>query len=150
MKKLCKIIIYIIGIIISLFMMLIIAAPIVNNYSAAGIAKKLRNIPLPEKTEYITSVSKAGKINGNGNGMQYLGCILIKSDLPFEDVKTYYSGYVENEWDCMVDRQEGQSLDFAEHITISFDTVIQGDNYYIVYTWGKGNSFFSELDIRGH
>lgn len=50
----------------------------------------------------------------------------------------------------MVEKQEGQYLTFIDHETISFKTEIQGDGYYVVYSWGAGRGPFSEWDIRGH
>ena len=48
--------------------------------------KELCETPLPEKTELIESISRAGKLTGNGNGMQYFGAILIRSDLSLEEL----------------------------------------------------------------
>ena len=54
----------------------IMSIPIVNDYCAYMVEKELCATPLPENTQLIDSVSKAGKLTGNGNGMQYLGAIL--------------------------------------------------------------------------
>lgn len=93
---------------------------------------------------------RKGSKAGNGNGMQYLGCILLKSDLTLEELKDYYSTRVDKEWDCKVEKQTGQNLQCIEHGEVMFDTVIQSDCYYVVYCWGDGIEFFSEIDIRGH
>ena len=50
----------------------------------------------------IESISRAGKLTGNGNGMQYFGAILIRSDLSLEELDAYYSRYRSNEWECLV------------------------------------------------
>ena len=50
----------------------VIAIPLINNHTAYKVEKKLCETPLPEKTELIESISRAGKLTGNGNGMQYL------------------------------------------------------------------------------
>ena len=104
-----------------------------------------------EKTEYMESVSKAAKMTGNGNGMQYLGAILLESELSLAELEKYYADYREDEWDCMVESQEGQKVNCIEHGTLSFDTEMASDKkYYIVYSWGSGIELFSDLDIRGH
>lgn len=148
MKKIMKIT----GIAFAVFLILfIISIPIVNNYSATAIEKKLSVLPLPEQTEYIEGVSKAGKMTGNGNGMQYLGAILIESDLTLEELDNYYSIYREDEWDCIVEEQVGQEIAFIEHGTLTFETELsEGKQYYVVYSWGTGIKPFSELDIRGN
>ena len=128
----------------------VISIPIANNYIAYKIEKVLCETPLPEETELIDSLSKAGKLIGNGNGMQYFGAILIKSDLSLEELDDYYSDYKCNEWDYLVEVQEGQSVHVIEHGTLYFPKEINGSGYYIVYSWGNGNHLLEELDIRGH
>lgn len=140
-----------IGIVAVLALLLfLVSIPIQNDRQAVAIAKDLRQIPLPEKTEYIERVSRAGKLTGNGNGMQYLGAILLKSELSLEQLSAYYDTYAEYEWEYMVERQHGQELQMVEHDIVSFDTEITGDTYYVVYSWGEGDGFFSHLDLRGH
>lgn len=51
----------------------VISIPLINNHSAHKVEKTLCETPLPEKTELIESLSRAGKLTGNGNGMQYFG-----------------------------------------------------------------------------
>ena len=62
----------------------VISIPLINNHTAYKVEKALCEIPLPEETELIESLSQAGKLTGNGNGMQYFGAILIRSDLSLE------------------------------------------------------------------
>lgn len=106
--------------------------------------------PLPEKTELIESILRAGKLTGNGNGMQYFGAILIRSDFSLEELDAYYSGYRSNEWEYLVDIQEGQEIEVVDHSTLQFAEQIESKGYYIVYSWGDGNSLLKEIDIRGH
>lgn len=129
----------------------VLSVPIVNDASAAQIKNRLKEIPLPEKTEYVEAIFRAGKMTGNGNGMQYFGAILVKSELSAEELNDYYSAYRENEWDCIVEKQSGQEIACIEHGTLSFETDLSEDEkYYIIYSWGSGNGLFAELDLRGH
>ncbi len=121
-----------------------------NNDVAADTAKKLEEIPLPENTEYMEKVSLAGKLDGNGNGMQYLGAILIKSDLPIEELRDYYSDFVENEWECIVENQPDNRVRAVEHEDLEFRSEITGDHYFIVYSWGSNDNIFADWDLRGH
>ena len=93
----------------------VISIPLINNHTAYKVEKTLCEIPLPEETELIESLSQAGKLTGNGNGMQYFGAILIRSDLSLEELDAYYSGYRSNEWECLVETQEGQSIEVIDH-----------------------------------
>ena len=128
----------------------VISIPLINNHTAYKVEKALCEIPLPEETELIESLSQAGKLTGNGNGMQYFGAILIRSELSLEELETYYSDYRSNEWECLVETQEGQSIEVIDHETLQFSEKIDDSGYYIVYSWGSGNSLLKELDIRGH
>ena len=128
----------------------VISVPLINNYTAYKVEKALCEIPLPEETELIESLSQAGKLTGNGNGMQYFGAILIRSELSLEELDAYYSGYRSNEWEYLVEIQEGQSIKVIEHKTLQFSEEIEDSGYYIVYSWGSGNSLLKELDVRGH
>ena len=124
-----------------------VSVSVYNNYCAYNVEKMLCETPLPEQTELIEAISKAGKLTGNGNGMQYFGAILIKSELSLEELDAYYSEYRSNEWEYLV---EGQSVEMLEHGGLQFSEEIKGNSYYIVYSWGSGNSLLKELDIRGH
>ena len=128
----------------------VISIPLINNHTAYKVEKTLCEIPLPEETELIESLSQAGKLTGNGNGMQYFGAILIKSELSLEELETYYSDYRSNEWEYLVEIQEGQSIKVIEHKALQFSEEIKDSGYYIVYSWGSGDSLLQELDMRGH
>ena len=128
----------------------VISIPLINNHTAYKVEKALCEILLPEETELIESLSQAGKLTGNGNGMQYFRAILIKSELSLEELETYYSDYRSNEWEYLVEIQEGQSIKVIEHKALQFSEEIEDSGYYIVYSWGSGNSLLKELDIRAH
>ena len=115
-----------------------LSIPLINNHTAYKVEKALCEIPLPEETELIESLSQAGKLTGNGNGMQYFGAILIKSELSLEELDAYYSEYRSNEWEYLVEVQEGQSVEMLEHGGLQFSEEIKGNSYYIVYSWGSG------------
>lgn len=118
---------------------------VVNDNTAADVASQLEALPLPEETEFVESLSKAGKLVGNGNGMQYYGAMLITSQMSLEELKNYYSQY-----NCSVFIQETSNIDRL-HGTVGFKTEPFPDNAYMVEMWGKSPSwFFAEFDIRGH
>lgn len=127
-----------------------LSIPLINNNIAYKVEKALCEILLPEETELIESLSQAGKLTGNGNGMQYFGAILIRSELSLEELDAYYSDYRSNEWEYLVETQERQPIEVIDHGTLQFREEIKDSGYYIVYSWGSGNSLLEELDIRGH
>lgn len=128
----------------------VISIPLINNHTAYKVEKTLCEIPLPEETELIESLSQVGKLTGNGNGMQYFEAILIRSDLSLEELDDYYSDYRSNEWECLVETQEGQYIEVIDHGTLQFTEEIKDNSYYIVYSWGSSSHPFGDLDIRGN
>ena len=139
--------------VISLFL-LMLSIPIFNDYSAKKVEKDLRKLPLPEKTECIDSVSKTGKLVGNGNGMQYFGAILIKSELSLKELDDFYKEYRKNEGDCIVEVQRGQEINVIEHGSLKFPEEMKVfENYYIVYSWGSSLhpiENMQDFDLRRH
>ena len=132
---------------VALLVGFIVSIPLVNNASAKNVEKSLVDIELPEKTELVESMSRAEKLVGNGNGMQYFGAILIKSELSLDELTDYYSEKLDG---AVVKEQKSQNIEFL-HGFVSFESELdENDNYYIVYCFGDGIFPFSELDIRGH
>ncbi len=125
-------------------------AIVVNDNRAEDVAEILVNTPLPEETVLVESISKAGKLNGNGNGMQYFGSILITSELSLDELDDFYSSYRENEWEYIVEIQEHEGLKEIEHGDLSFSSIDYSGNYYSISSWGTGDGFFEYFDIRGH
>lgn len=130
-------------------LMFLLLCPLINNLGARAAADGLCRIPLPENTRRLDAVSAAGKLVGNGNGMQYFSAILLESSLSREELDAYYTPYRAGEWECVVDRQEGQEIRAVEHGTLAFSAPA-GENCYIVYSWEDGIEPFSFFDLRGH
>jgi len=120
-----------------------------NDRSAQAVADGLAALPLPEDTQRLETVSRAGKLAGCGNGMQYFGAILLESPLTLEELDAYYAPYRADEWSCVVERQEGQGIRAVEHGGLSFSAPV-GERCYVVYSWGEGVELFALLDPRGH
>ena len=134
--------------IILLIVAFAMAVPLVNDFSAKNVENSLVEIALPENTQMVESVSKAGKLVGNGNGMQYFGAMLIKSEQTLEELAAYYADV---NAEIVVKVQNSQAIECLEHAQLSFATQItEEENYYIVYLFGEGLAPFSQLDIRGH
>lgn len=117
----------------------------VNDNTAADLEKKLAKIPLPDGMTCLESFSAAGKIVGNGNGMQYLAVMLITGDVPLESLRNHYAQY-----NCDVIIQGTSKID-SYHGNFGFDEFNPQAANYRVEMWGKAPSwFFAEFDLRGH
>ena len=128
---------------------------VANNFIADKIEKDLVSYELPPSTRLINSVSAAAKLTGNGNGMQYMGAILVDSDLSKEELKEHYS----SEFDYIeVNEQETVNLDFIQNVSFDADIKLEDKAYYSIICWDDDRrevfgDFISDLldfDIRGH
>ncbi len=152
MQKKGKAAVIIIASVVILIVIFCASIPIVNDLHAKRVADDLSALPLPENTRIIEKTSAAGKLWGNGNGMQYMGALLIESGLALEELEKFYSqSGIEY---CSVSPQSGKEITITDHGKLGFKTEPDSDNYYIVYALGKHDNFiirlYSELDMRGH
>ena len=128
-----------------------------NNYLAQRIETELAAYQLPTKTVLVDSLSVAGKLTGNGNGMQHMGTILVESELSREELLAYYSSQFEY---IEVREQTSPELDFIHSRGHRFEGFqeIDGRTYYSVTCWddnrrelvGDFVGGLLDLDIRGH
>ena len=136
-----------------LVLLFLISIPVVNDVISLGIEKDLKDTPLPIATELCDSLSVAGKIVGNGNGMQFFGAILIKSALSSDELEKHYSQFRKDEWSYIVEAQIGAEITADDIGSLSFshlENMANIEGYYIVYSWGSSSYPFSDFDIRGH
>lgn len=113
-----KIIVIGASIVFCVILTFLIVTPIANNNVAKKTAKELSDLSLPQNTEYIEAVYKAGKLtgNGNGNGMQYFGAIPIQSELNLDELKEFYL----NKSNCGVKQQTTSEIGIIEHADLAF------------------------------
>lgn len=130
---------------------------IANNSIANSIEKELRAIKLPKDTEFVESVSIAGKIIGNGNGMQYFGALLVNSELSAEELEEYYQNYAEDIY--VVKQEKSEILDGELNTGYRFSNFDESKHNYIVHCWNHEHSAWEDqewistlldFDIRGH
>lgn len=121
-------------IIFVIMLLFLISCPIINNISANRITADIESVPLPQDTQIVERFSQAGKLVGNGNGMQFFGAILIESELSLEDLNTHYSLYRETPWEYIVEVQDTQNIDVIEHGIFTLKTDVSNRKCYIVYS----------------
>lgn len=113
---------------------LYISIALANNAIAYNTLKDLKSIEIPPESKIEWSESKSGKFVGNGNGMQYLGVILVSSDLSEYELENYY-----------------QSFDYYIEVES-----LQNENNYKITMHGDRNieseliNTLLDMDIRGH
>ena len=155
MKVIKRILTILLIVIIALPFITYISIVVTNNTIADKIEKNLISYALPTNTKLVDSISVAGKLTGSGNGMQYMGAILVDSDLSIEVLKEHYSSqfdYIE------VNEQKTVNLDFIQNVSFNADIESGDTTYYSIICWDDDRKemfgdFISELldfDIRGH
>ncbi|MDD2648807.1 MAG: hypothetical protein PHI27_09540 [Eubacteriales bacterium] len=142
----------------ALFLLLYTCVVIANNRISHELERRLKACPLPEQTELIDSASFAGKMEGNGNGMQWFGVLLINSKLDRDELLDYYSAALSPEDGCLlrVSRQETPYI--FDGANVKFDGFTDGISAYQVNlskdsAVGTETSFWEWLlnsDLRGH
>lgn len=142
------------------FMALMILVPWMNDLTALLLQRTLEQTPLPEGTVLCDAVSAAGKLEGNGNGMQYFAAILLQSSFSLEELDGYYAKYRTNDWSYLVKQQLGETILTSGRANLSFSFPMHDDlfafedavsqQYYIVYSWGNSDNPFHNLDLRGN
>ena len=134
-----------------IFLIMLVSGPI-NDNVAVNVVKGLKQIPLPEDTIMVEEKAIADRLCGNGDGVQYFGALLLKSELSIEDLEEYYAQLNDDKFCCEVEHQYDRRIEQDElslHQDNIFNSTIDGDNYYILYSWGNYNSIFTYLDWRG-
>lgn len=155
MKILKRIFLILVIVVFALPIISYIGIVVTNNSIANKIENDLVSYELPTNTKFVDSVAAAAKLTGSGNGMQYIGAILVDSDLSKEELKEHYS----SEFDYIeVNEQETVNLDFIQNVSFDADIESGDKTYYSIICWDDERremfgDFISELldfDIRGH
>ena len=145
-------------------------SPIVNDITLHSFSKQLFQIELPD-TKIIQKYSRCGKWVGNGNGMDYLACVIVETDLTYEELETQlknksfeyakfgatlqYGGYKDGTYPISIDIAKVDSNEF-EHSYLGYSPLIletphNNDDYSKYYALLIVDGGYSAgFDIRGH
>jgi len=130
---------------------LVVTLPLVNDLAALRVEKELVSLPLPDGAERIDSMAQAAKVTGNGNGMQYIGAVLIRSDRSLDELREFYD--VQDDplpMTVEVISATGREID-AFHGATGFLSGPGEQGTFVVYAWGEAPTWFhEEFDLRGH
>ena len=148
MTKAVKIILAVLAVTLLLTIVFAFSIPFVNDAVANGVRRSLVELPPPEDTEIVESLYKAAKLVGNGNGMQYLGAILLRTELTYDEIRSYYTDAYDGE--VFVEAQRTNEIDWVNGTLAFKSELTEGESYYIVYSFGTAPSIFREFDVRGH
>ena len=128
-----------------------------NDRIAQSLKDTLLAHPLPPETVLVDSKAVAGKMTGNGNGMQYYGMLLVKTALTEEELAAYYRDTLETEYGLFVDEQKTQMIS-DWYADCWFEYWLGGGGHYRVTLYrdsvaGCEDSLWEailNMDLRGH
>lgn len=143
------------------FFSLFFLARITNNFKLNKFAKQLYDMELPGNLVIVEKNEICGKLNGNGNSMDFLACLLIKSDRNKAELESLLDNVnfkcIGNDEKICVNKEvvkvDGEILQskYLQHETIKFESLAGETNfsdYYAMVIYDGGYS--SNFDIRGH
>lgn len=131
---------------------------VVNNHIAKTLERKLLSCQLPPNSILIDTASVAGKMMGNGNGMQWFGIILIKSDMSEDMLSEWYNSHVDIEDTDMIYVFKQETPAVFEYGNHYFSNFPNEDDCYQIQLFrssavGAESSVWESLlnsDLRGH
>ena len=164
--KLFKILFNFVGSVLKLFVILFVAfliwwlilIPITNNIILNGYVKEIKQFARDNDFEIIEDIRACGKLYGNGNGMEYMVMLLVKSDEELEETSMFTTGSWEGTWIIKADNDERLNglLDEynryrTEDMLAALETPESLEGYYILYSLHSA-AWDSVLtwDIRAH
>lgn len=130
-----------------------------NNFVLTKFSSQLFEMDLPEDIHTIEKYKVRGKLNGNGNGMDFFACILVKTERMQKELQNYLDNQeftpaknhetVETE----VIKLQSNRLEtkYVEHEEIVFETIknqVDFDDYYVLIIYDGGYS--ADFDLLGH
>ena len=130
----------------------------VNNRIAKTLERQLLNCQLPPNSALIDSAAVAGKMTGNGNGMQWFGVILIRSDMSEDMLSEWYYSHVHMEDTDWINVIKQETPEIFEYSNRRFNNYANEDDCYQVRLFrssavGTESSVWESLlnfDLRGH
>ena len=122
-----------------------------NNFILKGFETDFEKAVKAEGFEILETKSVCGKLNGNGNGINYFSAVLIKADE--DEVKALVEA-LETEFEVAKYylQEDGKIATIHnEHGRLEYETALEnGKTYYTVYVFDSKIAGSNPLDPKGH
>lgn len=120
-----------------------------NSFILRGLVSDFKSeLRAVEGIEIIETVSEYGKLNSNGNGINFFGAVLVKA----EDPAVLDALVSQNKDFELLDyyKQEKREIDlkYAQRAHLSFENL--SPDYYVVWFYESSHPHANLLDIKGH
>lgn len=130
-----------------------------NDLVLTKFSSQLFEIDLPDDIHLIEKYKVRGKLNGNGNGMDFFACILVKTECSQKEINDYINNYKFNpaknheivEIEVIKLHSNRLETKYVENKEIVFKTIKDNDDfndYYVLSIYDGGYS--ADFDILGH
>ncbi|MBO7162412.1 MAG: hypothetical protein J6W15_06300 [Clostridia bacterium] len=122
-----------------------------NNFILKGFEADFEKAVQAEGFEILETKSVCGKLNGNGNGINYFSAVLIKADE--DEVKALVEALeTEFEGAKYYLQEDGKIATIHnEHGRLEYETALEnGKTYYTVYVFDSKIAGSNPLDPKGH
>jgi hypothetical protein len=140
----------VLGVIAAVIIAVPVSMPIVNDGAAIDVESRLMDLPVPAGEDRIDSMAQAGRIVGNGNGIQYVGALLIQSEDSVGEPQGFYIA-------------QAREADLSIAVTPADDLEREGfhggreflahpgeHGTFVVHAWGEApGRMFEAFDLRG-
>lgn len=122
-----------------------------NNFMLKGFETDFEKAVQDEGYEILETQSVYGKLNGNGNGINYFSAVLIKADE--DEVKALVQG-LETEFEVAkyYKQEDGKIATIQNELgRLKYETALnENETYYTVYVFESGIKGSNLLDPKGH
>ena len=123
----------------------------INNILLYQMVNKLEST-VSKQTQILDKAYVYGKLNGNGNGVQYFGAVLVADTLE-EEITRIVEDLSDQYEEVGYKKQNGNQIQLKclEHRTLCFSDSSVSDNkqYYIVYFFNSQHPLSWRLDLAG-
>lgn len=130
-----------------------------NDAVAQGVERELLALPVPADTEAIDSFSQVGRYAGAGNGTEYLGALLIESELPRAEIEVFYAALSAQASEADPDHIHPSVMVLTDPDTGRLPGLLRTEfgsraslpNHYVVVASAEApSSLHAQHDFRGH
>lgn len=162
--RILKIIFYTIFTLFSAFLVWwLVLIPISNNIISSRYARKLEGLDAGVEYEIIEKANACGKLYGNGNGMEYMAMILVKSEVPLveDTVQIDSEGSYNGIWITGLDSEKAKKQVYGwlsihgeervKNMKTALEALENPEGYYVFYSsYPAEHGSVLSWDLRAH
>ncbi len=137
--------------VLALIALLIALPSVTNSIILSSLADDFADEISKSGAEVAESEKIYGKLNGNGNGINFFGAVLVKKD-SVADIEALMDELGEDFEAVEYYEPSGAAVasKHLEHGNLEFDTDISGGEYLVICFYESSHPMANKFDIKGH